>query len=802
MSFVLSQENVIQHLIQRKVCESEAEVIQVQPKLAKNFNLLITLTDRQHLLVKQEPYRPDSHLKGDLHHEKQLHHLLQRPKWVEITQLTSEMVDFDAASGVAVFRYLSDYCDLSQFYQETTEYPVQIAAVLGKTLARIHTATIDSDDQMNNDQIEETLCCESLELTDSEDPEEHASEAIAPHLEDQGILTPECFGKISTAGLKFYQLYQRFEKLGQAIAQLNESLQSCCLTHSDLKLNNILLHHNWQNLDENNPPDPAIRLIDWEKWQWGDPAQDLGALVASYLKLWLQSLLVSAGLDIEQSLRFAERPLEALQPSMVALVGSYLQTFPEIGDRVPNFVERVMQFAGLSLIENIRADLYYYESFGNQEICMLQVAKSLLCEPVSACQTLLGSVEAIQQWQNQPGVFSVPDQSKSQESESQALASPPIQPSPFISSQPIPLLISQQSRYSIATVLTNLIENLQIHSTTHIQHQGYEPLLLSEAVAPTTPCELPSWHRQYLICQLGQYLARIYWSGEQVKLTQAELTQAELTQADSEQNHEVTHLKNDQYRGIPLDFYNRLHAANQGDGYDDPDWQIQTQDYQGWLVQKQGLTVLIPFSSETHGKNYKIGDRISIHLPKNRIDDRYYVAVGNAGMIEAIDLDRSPKEKPPTLQICFNITAEGAIRAMQHFSQALNSRQIPFAFKVRFDPTEYDRWDTAILEITRAHYSQIKPLVQKFYQCAPTVLRQSVPFLMKPLGAGIGLAEQPPQGCFRVHRYQLLAEALFNAWEQKITTLEGKIQIIQNAFQQQGIDWQQPYCKSESLDWV
>jgi hypothetical protein len=772
MSIVLSQENVIQHLRQRRICHPDAEVIQIQPKLAKNFNLLVTLSDRQsnpnsyQLLVKQEPRRPDGRDRDDLRHEGQLHRLLQHPEWVSLARLTSEWIDFDSASGIAVFRYLSDYDDLSQFYQDSAEFPVEIAAALGKALAQIHAGTMDS-------AAIET----ASDGADLEGNAEDGDDAIA-RLEEQCILTPECFGKISTAGLKFYRLYQRFEQLGQAIAHLNESLQPCCLTHSDLKLNNILLHHHWQNLDETNSPHPAIRLIDWERWQWGDPAADLGALVASYLKLWLQSLLVSAGLDIEQSLQFAERPLEALQPSMIALVGSYLQTFAEIGDRVPNFVERVMQFAGLSLIDSIRANLYYYEPFGNQEICTLQVAKTLLCEPLLACNTIFGGIETLEQWQSQP----IESVSPSQCGQPTVAAQTPA-PQSDESTEVVAQVPTPGHSESIATMMMNLAENLKINSTAHIQHQGYEPLLLPDAIASLSPFELPSWYRQYLICQLGQYLSRIYWSGEERTL-----------QTEQEQSPELSNCKNDQYRGIQYDFYNRLNAANQGNGYPDLDWQIQAQDQQGWLVRKQGLTLLLPCHSETRWQDYKIGDRMSVHLPKNQIDDRYYVAIGNAGMV--------PMEKAPILQINFNLTAKGAIHAMRYFSQTLNAMQIPFAFKVRFDPTEYDRWDTAILEVTHACYPRVKSLVQQFYQSDRAALRPPIPFLMKPLGIGIGLAEQPPQIPFKTHRYQLLATALLNAWEQKMTTVEAKILAIQSAFEQQGIDWQHPYCRAESLDLI
>jgi len=66
--------------------------------------------------------------------------------------------------------------------------------------------------------------------------------------------------------------------LGQAIAELTTAFEPCCLTHNDLKLNNILLHNDWeQSLDgEKQSSNSIVRLIDWERCSWGDPAFDLG----------------------------------------------------------------------------------------------------------------------------------------------------------------------------------------------------------------------------------------------------------------------------------------------------------------------------------------------------------------------------------------------------------------------------------------------------------------------------------------------------------------------------------------------
>jgi hypothetical protein len=49
-----------------------------------------------------------------------------------------------------------------------------------------------------------------------------------------------------------------------------------------------------------------------------------------------------------------------------------------------------VQFSGLALIQAIQAALQHEKTFGNSGICMLQVAKSLLCRPEASIPTIFG----------------------------------------------------------------------------------------------------------------------------------------------------------------------------------------------------------------------------------------------------------------------------------------------------------------------------------------------------------------------------------------------------------------------------
>jgi hypothetical protein len=813
MPFILSQENVLEHLQHRQICGRGTKLRQVEPRLAKNFNLQTTLSDQQCLLVKQEPRRPQGEARDNLAHEWKFHQYLRRSQPENISQLTSEMIDFDRDRGVAVFRYLQNYDDLSLLYEPSDEQtvvsPAEIAALLGRVLAQLHAATFESSalEMIFSDRQDSRGGSENLEDLDS-------LEVATRNAEDWGILTPNDLGMVSTSGLKFYLLYQRYEALGQAIAELNDTVQPCCLIHNDLKLNNVLLHCQWRKLlQESTAQESIIRLIDWEKWEWGDPAADLGALVASYLKLWLESLLVTAGMDIEMSLRFAKHPLEALQPSLIALVAAYLQEFPAIRGRFPNFVERVMQFAGTSLIESIRAGLYYYEPFGNQEICMLQVAKTLVCEPVVACNIVFGCLDAVEQWHYQSSKDpSAPQQQRHPrvQSSSQSQFSVNTQRSIHtqllegnpvnldVRSEPDALYPSTTEQFAgqMARQFAAIAHNLHFCSAHSIVHHGYEPLDLPEAVVLTMG-EQPlsaAWQHQFLSGQLSHYLYRIYWSGEQKAISDR----------DSHCADDTSILKNNQYRGIDLEFYNKLHQANAGEGHLDSGWQLQCLEPSSWYVQKQGLMLQIPARSE----KYQIGDRLSVHLPKNRIDDRYYVAVGDAGRARDITSDRthlngrsSDASITPlsTVLVCLNLTPAGAISAMEHLTRSLNQARLPFTLKIRFDPTEYDRWDTALLEFASCHYSTVQLILQQFYCSERATLRHHIPLFMKPLVPGIGIAEQSgQQPNFGLQRCQWVAAALIDCWQQQIVALDDKVKMIQSTFTQRGVDWQRPYLEPAS----
>ncbi|MEA5578272.1 phosphotransferase [Anabaena sp. UHCC 0451] len=378
MILSLSSQNVIQYLQKAGLCSSEDGALyesDLPESSGNNRNLLVKLADNRKLLVKQERHINFDGSPHDFFNEWLFHTLLQQfPVLGNIPAIASLLLHFDQENSILVRSYLSEYMELGKFHESNSIFPIEIASAIGNTLATLHRSTF-----------------QKREYRDFMDTAPQGQFRYHYYNPAQGInsINQDIFGHIPTESLKFHSLYQQYESLESAIADLAYQWKPCCLTHNDLQLHNILVHSRWQQLDN-----CLVRLIDWEACAWGDPAFDLGTLLASYVKLWLSSLVVDHSLELEESLHLAIIPLEVIQPSILAVIRAYLHAFPMILEYRPDFILRVIQVTGLALTHQIQNMIEYRKYFDNTHLCMLEVAKSLLTMPEQAVLTIFGSSES------------------------------------------------------------------------------------------------------------------------------------------------------------------------------------------------------------------------------------------------------------------------------------------------------------------------------------------------------------------------------------------------------------------------
>jgi hypothetical protein len=375
MLLPLSSQNVIQYLQAVGLCSLEDGKSHIfnLPVNQKNYNLVVDVAGNQKLLIKQARGTENQGINHELFNEWLFHQLLQKfPVLGNISAIAPLVLHFDEENSLLIRSYFSEYLDLGEYYQNNI-FPTEIASAIGTTLAALHRTTF-----------------QGKEYRDFMATAPQGQFRYHFYNPAQGIasLDPAIFGKIPTEALRFHVLYQNCESLEAAIADLAYEWNPCCLTHNDLKLNNILIHSRWNQLDN-----CLVQLIDWEACTWGDPAFDLGTILASYLEIWLESLIVDPTLELTESLQLAMTPLAEIQPSLVALLQGYLHAFPMILTYHPDFLVRVIKFTGLALINQIQDQINNCKLFDNSHLCMLELAKNLLTMPEQSVLNIFGISE-------------------------------------------------------------------------------------------------------------------------------------------------------------------------------------------------------------------------------------------------------------------------------------------------------------------------------------------------------------------------------------------------------------------------
>jgi hypothetical protein len=406
MTTILNTDNIFEYLSDRNYCTlTDRAASKVTAIPAKNFNLLINFADDNNLLIKQEPHDCDGESHGEFLAAWQIQQLVESfPEFGhKVKNLLPELLYFDSENSILIVKYLADYCDLDDYYTQHNHFPIEIAQSIGKLFATIHSSTFNQtkyQDFLVNFSADRSTADLNLEsqLQSLANQQKAATTNDSTDLKSQSKgyanqmicrlarITPQIFAEVPLECLQFFRLYQRFPDLARSIGDLSDSITPSCLVHNDLKINNILLALDWEL-----PGSKVIRSIDWERAAWGDPAFDLGCILGSYLEIWLDGLVINNTLSINESLQLATTPLELIQPSLFSLVESYLEGFPEIIAARPDYLDRAIQFAGLSLIHRVEITIQVDRIFGNHGIMLLQVAKQLLCTPQAAMKTLFGN---------------------------------------------------------------------------------------------------------------------------------------------------------------------------------------------------------------------------------------------------------------------------------------------------------------------------------------------------------------------------------------------------------------------------
>ena len=142
---------------------------------------------------------------------------------------------------------------------------------------------------------------------------------------------------------------------------------------------------------------------------------------------------------------------------------------------------------------------------------------------------------------------------------------------------------------------------------------------------------------------------------------------------------------------------------------------------------------------------------------------------------------------------------------MDYFTTHLNNAGIRFRFQVPYHPDNYQRNNSGVLCFDNRDYGKIISVVKAAYQENQCHFCSEIPLCSKYLALGLGFAEEPilntsPLISFGIHRCQIIANALVDAWEKGKESSTSKLRIIRQYFAHLGLDLQYPYLNPHSQD--
>ncbi len=344
----------------------------------------------------------------------------------------------------------------------------------------------------------------------------------------------------------------------------------------------------------------------------------------------------------------------------------------------------------------------------------------------------------------------------------------------------------------LLNVLIDIVNKVEIKSNFSIYHPDYKPFELPAEVVARFQ-NIPKHIKQkYLSLQVQSFLYGIYYNGS-MRTSLA---------LDQESSNKPIDLENNTFLGVDLEFYHQLHESNQGEGYFDSDWLIIKEENEGGLIVNKGDLKLY-IDRETHLQDCEklaiVGDKVAIKLPKNLVQNGFYVAVGNQGP----QTPQFNSNQSVIVRIYFNLTSLGSIKVMKSLTKELNKGRIPFSFKVLYNPNDYQRHDSGVLYFDKKHYLLVREILGNIYNEYQGYFKAEIPLFTLKLAQGLGLAEEPNQKIFEkesfgMNRCQIIANGLLESLYNGDNSPEGKMMAIFQQFSRLGINLQYSYLNPQS----
>jgi len=363
---ILSTRTLAPYLLDRGLL-SPAEVVDGDVTIAdlsrRNRNFRVRRGDAPGLFIKQ-PQDWEPHSAETLRREATCY-LLGRddPDFAALGELLPRFVDYDAQRCVLALELLPSDESLGDYHTRHGHFPPEMGEALGTMLGSYHRHAGNRTRDAGRDA---------------------AFPRGLPWILYVVQHNPTHAGRASAANHEVARILSRYPEFAATLDGLRAGWRRDALIHGDLKWENCVV------LPAVDGAAPAVRIVDWEMADFGDPCWDVGSIFQAYLCFWILSIQAADSAPPEQLPALAKVPLERMQPALRAFWDAYAKTLGADAAESAERLRRSTQYAAARMLQTAWEHTAFAPSLSPNILCILQVAMNVLLRPDEAVRTLLG----------------------------------------------------------------------------------------------------------------------------------------------------------------------------------------------------------------------------------------------------------------------------------------------------------------------------------------------------------------------------------------------------------------------------
>jgi Phosphotransferase enzyme family len=362
----LTPATVIPYLHARGLLPAEAlDDVRVARRSSLNLNFAVIIRSREHetthtgWFVKQGLGR--SGRRAVAHEHAVYRELHSEPDGV--SEFIPALVAYDAERRILVLELAGRSTNLHDRRRATRAFCPRLGCALGEALGSLH------------ERRPPALC-----------PTDETREAPLPWVLRAHRPGPTALRTASPADVEVIKLLQQSRPIEEGLDGLAAGWRPQAFIHGDFRWENCIVA-------KAQSARPTTQLVDFERATDGDPALDLGAALAEYIRCWLSSMPADSALSAAQLGADAACPLEVMRPEVAALWCAYAQRRRLDDAERAAVLARCIEFAAVRLIGAAFEQTENAEHLPREAGCAVQVAENLFAWPRDATARLLGIVQ-------------------------------------------------------------------------------------------------------------------------------------------------------------------------------------------------------------------------------------------------------------------------------------------------------------------------------------------------------------------------------------------------------------------------